>query len=145
MTSTFITTINTKEYDLPSEFISGNSRRIVRFIACHVSYNDENKSEGINTDSPSYFYAKRKSDSGYFRGDPSKIIVHSDLAQGNIGPSNDTCNNFVSFCNLGFKNDRIFYLLKNIRTIKFWFTYLNEDIELEEKYLRFVIELELIS
>ena len=142
MRQTFITTINAPSFTLPSEFISG-STRIVRFIACQAIYNDPRATIKNND---TVFQACRKSDpSQIVTIDPAKIILHSNLVQGSIGSQTDVCNDFVSFCNLGFRNERTFYIVKNIRSLSFWFDYIDPDILIRPDYMHFVIELELLS
>ena len=76
--------------------------------------------------------------------DPEMIILHSNLAANDYSTGSESVTDFLSFCNTEMNNKNV-KIYSNMSVAKFWFSYLNSDVEIISENVKFLLELEFLS
>ena len=122
---------------VPSQFSKHiSNKKFIRFNGCTARYVDP-----LTTATSDLITTARTFGGDTITIDPKLLILHSNFIQLQLDSATDDTDSFVCFCNRG-DEWREFPYVRPMHEFKFWFTYLNAEVNLNNEYMEYIIELE---
>ena len=135
--------IDKLNFNLPLQCLSISGKgRSFTIKSCKAYYNNKDDQVYPNLNNKMYSHLKSNPSIKVVL-DPEMIILHSNLAANDYSTGSESVTDFLSFCNTEMNNKNV-KMYSNMSVAKFWFSYLNSDVEIISENVKFLLELEFL-